>query len=345
MIKSSVKLIAIDPSSSAYFEDRLFDESNMVLNRDDTLSPFIRLRAAAALRGVKMHTADLIFNKGLPLSEECDYYSLGILTNFRQLRNTKGVNLKAFFIMEPPVVDKSLYQALPELTALFERVYVHNTIGNGYSLKGVDQSKLRQLYWPQPRAEVFEPFWSHKPRQRRIVIINGNHKPGSFDGELYSKRIEAMVDLAKTGVIDLYGRGWARWWSRSSMWLPYWRNRKTLMSIYKGACSSKYEVMSDYTFALCFENMEMQGYVTEKIFDCFYAGAIPLYLGASDISELIPKESFIDCRKFSSWNQMADEVLNISDREKQVLQDAGRNFIKSNAGMRYYNFMTEAFYI
>jgi len=340
-MKPSVKLIAIDPSSSAYCEDRLFDASNLVLNRDDTLSPFIRLKAAAELRGIKMHTADIVFKKGIPLTEECDYYSFGVLTNFRQLKNTKGVNLKAFLIMEPPVVDKSLYQALPELTAAFERVYVHNTIGDGYSLKGVDQSKLRQLYWPQPRAEIIEPFWSHQPRQRRIVMINGNHKPGSFDGELYSTRIEAMVELAKTGVVDLYGRGWERWWSRSSMWLPYWRNRKTLMSIYKGACTSKYEVMSNYTFALCFENMAMQGYVTEKIFDCFYAGTIPLYLGASDIPELIPKEAFIDCRQFSSWAKMADEMLRLPNEEIQSLRAIGRSFVRGEKNFKYYESLIE----
>lgn len=335
-MKSSVNLIAIDPSSSAYCEDRLFDASNLVLNRDDTLSPFIRLKAAAALRGIKLQTADLIFKQGTPLTEECDYYSLGVLTNFRQLNSTKNVNLKAFLILEPPVVDKSLYQALPELTAVFERVYVHNTIGDGYSLKGVDQSKLRQLYWPQPCAKVIQPLWSRQPRQRRIVMINGNHKPGSFDGELYSKRIEAMVELTKTGVIDLYGRGWERWWSRSSMWLPYWRNRKTIMSIYKGACASKYEVMSNYTFALCFENMAMQGYVTEKIFDCFYAGTIPLYFGASNISDLIPKDAFIDCRIFATWAQLTEELLRMSEERIRFMKEAGGEFIRTDKYLKYF---------
>lgn len=239
------------------------------------------------------------------------------------------------------MVDKSLYQALPELTGAFERVYVHNPIGDGYSLNGGDQSKLRQLYWPQPRAEVIEPVWSHQQRQRRIVMINGNHKPGSFDGELFSIRIEAMVELAKMGVVDLYGRGWERWWSRSSMWLPYWRNRKTLMSIYKGACTSKYEVMSNYAFALCFENMAMQGYVAEKIFDCFYAGTIPLYLGASDICKLIPKEAFGEGWQFSSWTEMVDKILQMSNEQIQAMREIGSSFIKSEKNMRHHNYFNK----
>ena len=86
--------------------------------------------------------------------------------------------------------------------------------------------------------------------------------------------------------------------------------------------------MSNYTFALCFENMAMQGYVTEKIFDCFYAGTIPLYLGASDISELLPKEAFIDCRQFSSWTQIADEILQMSNEQIQAMNEVGSSFIK-----------------
>lgn len=327
------KIIAIDPSSVAYYEDRLFDASNVVLNRDDTLAPFVRLKSAFKSTGLSVHTADYLHQH----SVAADYYSLGVLDNFRQLVNREEVHLRAFLIMEPPVVDQDLYRALPELTSVFERVYVHNTIGDGYSLNGVDQTKLHKLYWPQPRADVIEQLWLRQGRQRRIVMINGNHKPRASDGELYSKRIEAIAELANFGAVDLYGRGWERWWSRNSMWLPYWRNRKVLMSIYKGGCVSKYEVMSNYAFALCFENMAMTGYVTEKIFDCFYAGTIPLYLGAKDINSLIPENAYVDCRRFHSWGEMLEKVMEMSDERIQLMREAGRSFIKSEQGLRYYN--------
>jgi len=246
-------------------------------------------------------------------------------------------------VFEPPVVDQRLYRALPGLTAVFERVYVHNVIGDGYSLEGVDQSRLRKLYWPQPRTDVIESLWQRQERQRRIVMINGNHKPASFDAELYSLRIEAMVELAKSNAIDLYGRGWERWWSRASLWLPYWHNRKKLMSIYKGACASKYEVMSGYTFALCFENMAMRGYVTEKIFDCFYAGTIPLYLGAKDIDDLIHAEAYVDCRRFASWSEMLDEIMQMPEGAIRSMREAGRAFVQSAQGARYYNSLIEIF--
>lgn len=333
------RAIFIDPPSPAYYEDRLFDECNSVLNRDDTLAPFIRLHDDLGRKGTEVHTADL-----LRTQTECfgsvDYYSLGAVDNYRELCGRSDVKLRAFVIFEPPVVDPRPYYVLPELTSVFDRVYVHNIDGDGYLLDGVDRSKLRKLYWPQPYWGVLEDFWSRDGRMRRIVMINGNHKPVSRDGELYSKRIEAVIELAKENAIDLYGRGWERWWSRNSMWLPYWRHRSTLMSVYKGACQSKYEVLSRYAFALCFENMAMKGYVTEKIFDCLYAGTVPLYLGAKDIADLIPEECYIDCRKFGSWKEMWGEVRAMTEGQLNAMRNAGRTFLRSQTFRRYFDFLT-----
>jgi hypothetical protein len=138
-----------------------------------------------------------------------------------------------------------------------------------------------------------------------------------------------MVALAKFGAVDLYGRGWSRWWSRAALWLPYWRNRSALISIYKGSCASKFEVLQQYDFCLCFENMAMNGYITEKIFDCLYAGTIPLYLGAPDIGRYIPSTVYIDCRKYSSWHEMWAAVNSMSEAQIEDMREAGRLFLSS----------------
>jgi hypothetical protein len=334
--------VFIDPSYPAYYQDKIFDVTDTVLNREDTLAPFHRLRSVLSERGLGVHTADYLLENRISGSES-SYYSLGLLSNYPQLIGKQDVHLRAFLIMEPPVVAPKLYRALPELTRHFERVYVHNTVGDGYSLKGVDQSKLHTFCWPQPYLDVLEPYWSNLDRQRRIVVINGNHIPRSLRGQLYGKRIEAMASLAKLNVVDLYGRGWDKWWSHRSMWPPYWRNYKTLMSIYHGACESKYEVLSRYRFSLCFENMVMTGYVTEKIFDCFYAGTIPLYLGAKNIKSLIPPAAYVDCRQFGSWEEMSKKVMAMSDSEVDSMREAGRDFVQSEAGLKYYNSLLDIF--
>lgn len=109
------------------------------------------------------------------------------------------------------------------------------------------------------------------------------------------------------------------------------------MSIYRGECDSKYDVLSKYEFCLCFENMAMSGYITEKIFDCFYAGTIPCYLGAPDIEALIPPETYIDARQFSTSEEMWDFAKNMTSSEKEQLRKAGKEFLMGQSFLKYFN--------
>lgn len=342
MSSGSGDTIFIDPSYSAYYEDRLFSSADSALNRDGNLAPFGRLRDELNQRGITVHTADYLLNHnyGEVFSE---YYSFGLLENCQKLSKLKNVRMRGFIMLEPPVVAPKLYRSLPELTRTFDHVYLHNVFGDGYSLKSVDTSRLRQLYWPQPYDDVLSPHWENTTRQRRLVVINGNHIPRSFHRQLYGRRIEAMAVLAKAGAVDLYGNGWAKWWLRSSMWPPYWLNRNVLMSIYKGPCASKYAVLSQYAFSLCFENMSMEGYLTEKLFDCLYAGTIPVYLGASDIEDLIPAEAYIDSRNYTSWMSLWDDLRSMSSAQIESMRQAGRNFIRSEEMNKYYNALPAIF--
>jgi len=338
--KSRKQRIFIDPPYSVYYQDRLFDLSDPALNRDDQLLSFHRFRVEMMSQGKQVHTADYLL-QGKSSEEDSEYYSFGILDNFEFIVLQKLAHLAAFVIMEPPLVAPALSNALPKLTAMFDRVYVHNTHGNGYSLDGVDASKLCRLDWPIPYNDVLQPFFDKRDRLQRVVVINGNHRPHFGKAEQYSVRIEAMVTLARSGVVDLFGRGWDRWWSRESMWMPYWRNRRVLMSIWHGACTSKLEILSNYDFCLCFENMAMDGLIPEKIFDCFYAGTIPLYLGAPDISTYIPSDAYVDCRKFTSWETMWEEVKTMSSAQVDKMRQAGRDFLCGAQGERFYRSLDE----
>ena len=324
--------IYLEPPYEVYQRDKLFDLSDETLNRDGVLEIFARVRENGRARGVEVRTADAILTSE---EREKPYYSFGLFDRYRDLLRDPAVSLKGFFLFEPPIVAPAMYEVLPELTAAFETVYVHNTTGDGYSLEGVDQSRLKKFLWPQSFPDVLEPHWSATGRQNRVVVINGNHKPQSFDGELYSKRIRDMAALAKLGVVDLYGRGWDRWWSRSSRWWPYGGNLRSLKAIYKGSCRSKFEVLSRYDFSLCYENMEMDGYLTEKIFDCFYAGAIPLYFGPRDIEKWIDPNTFIDMRRFSKVTEAWDFAKGLSAEKRQGYREAARAFLRGPMGQRY----------
>lgn len=334
--------VFIDPPYADYYGDKLFDISDTRLNRDDSLLPFHNLRSKLATRGISVHTADFFF-RGEGVADTNDYYSLGLLDNYQRLNGRRDVRLRGFVVFEPPVVAPKLYRRLPMLTTSFEKVFVHNVDGDGYSMRGVEQSKLRKLFWPQSRDDVILRRWENRDRLQRVVSICSSHIPRSLRGELYSRRIEAMAALARLGVMDLYGRGWDQWWSHRSMWPPYWLNYRTLMSIYRGPCASKYEVLSKYEFSLCLENMAMKGYLTEKLFDCFYAGAIPFYLGAKDIAALVPGDAFVDCRQFASWKELWRFAEALLPSRRQSMREAARAFIRSNEGLKYFNSLIDIF--
>jgi hypothetical protein len=52
-------------------------------------------------------------------------------------------------------------------------------------------------------------------------------------------------------------------------------------------------IYAQYKFILCFENSQTPGYVTEKIFNVFASGSIPIYDGAPNITDYIVSGSFV----------------------------------------------------
>lgn len=328
--------VFIDPSTDHFLDDRLFDLDNQHLNRDGTLLPFARLREHLAQQGIPLHTADKL-RDGSERRELNHYWSLGLVKGHEAFIGDPNVRLRGFILLEPPLVQPEIYAALPHLSADFEEVFLHNVEGDGYSLEGVVQDRLRKFCWPQPYGDVLSEFWYQDHRQNKLVAIAGNHNPGRRKPELYSERIKAIAALSECNGIDLFGRGWERWWSRQSFWWPYWRFRRAIMSSYQGPCSSKWEVLSKYRFSLCFENMPMTGYVTEKIFDCLYAGTVPVYWGAPDIENLIPAGAYVDMRNYSSYQEMYNHVLNMSEKQWHAMRKVARDFLRTKGTREYYD--------
>ena len=332
----TTQAVFIDPSSPHFLGDQLFNKDNQQLNRDGTLLPFVRLRDHLVEQGVAVHTADKL-RDGSERRDINHYWSLGLLDEYKRFVGDAGVRLRGFVLLEPPLVQPSMYASLPALTSAFEEVHVHNVHGDGYSMNGVVTNRLRKLFWPQPFGDVLPQYWSQTDRLNKLVAIAGAHNPRGRTPELYSQRIKAVAALSHLQGIDLYGRGWDRWWSRQSLWWPYWRHRGAIMRSYQGSCASKWETLSKYRFSLCFENMPMSGYVTEKIFDCFYAGTVPVYWGAPDIKKLIPAGAFLDMRRFNNYQEMYEHALGIPKSEWQVMREIGGKFLQERGTRDYYN--------
>jgi hypothetical protein len=100
---------------------------------------------------------------------------------------------------------------------------------------------------------------------------------------------------------------------------------------YKGEVESKEDVFKKYKFAICYENAkDIPGYITEKIFDCLFAGCIPIYLGADNIQSYIPENCYIDQRKFDSIESVYDFITNIDEEKYNQYIDNIEEFIASD---------------
>lgn len=138
---------------------------------------------------------------------------------------------------------------------------------------------------------------------------------------IYPLRKRLVSSLAKSGVIHLYGKGWDA--------DPDLNVRK----VYKGMvpAGGKTDTLARYKFTLCFENAIFPGYLTEKIFDAFIAGSVPVYLGDPEVEKIVPKEAFIDARDYPDAEGLMDRLLEMSELEHEKFLNAGREFLLSPA--------------
>jgi alpha(1,3/1,4) fucosyltransferase len=361
-------MVFIDPSYSVFYDNELFKATSK-WNRDGQFAPYILLKKKLTEKGISVNTADYLLDRQ-GAGRVNIYASFGLISNYRELSKRGEVYLQSFYILEPPVVDPYLYSEIDSLTRYFDKVYVHNTQGVGYEKHFGHQSNLRKFFWPQLENGVIEPLWNNKDRGFLTMIssnktaspylqvsrgqnpigfkISLNKNPGLKDSELYSERIRALAALQGLGTVDLYGYGWdislyqilrKMPYSQSFPYM-YWKNRKALRAIYKGAVKSKYETLSRYKFSLCFENMAMPGFITEKIFDCFFVGTIPIYLGAPDVENYMPKSCFIDMRDFDNYAELHSYLSNLSDEDISSFRMAVREYLSS---AEYQPFTRERF--
>ena len=63
---------------------------------------------------------------------------------------------------------------------------------------------------------------------------------------------------------------------------------------------SKVEVIRNYKIHLAFENGASTNFVTDKIYQAFEAGVLPVWMGTRDVSKAVPKGSYIDVADFDS---------------------------------------------
>ncbi len=155
----------------------------------------------------------------------------------------------------------------------------------------------------------------------------------ALKNNLQKKRLEIIEFFGKSKNLDLYGANWNK---KKDIPNKNWNKLKSILpNIYKGRCEDKIEVISNYKLAIAFENIAYSGYVTEKIIDCFVAGVVPIYLGAPDICDFVPKNCFIDVRDFKNFEELNIYIESLCDEEIMEFTNNGRQFLQSEEGKKY----------
>ncbi|WP_020005449.1 glycosyltransferase family 10 domain-containing protein, partial [Brachyspira innocens] len=79
----------------------------------------------------------------------------------------------------------------------------------------------------------------------------------------------------------------------------------------------KIEYLKDFKFNICPENTISDGYITEKLFDAFKAGCIPIYNGDENIElDLVNKNALLFFKKDEDNEELIKEIEKLHKDDK-----------------------------
>jgi len=314
-----------------YQNNRIFDLSNSTLNRDNCLYAFYLLRQHLLEHDINLSTSDLS-----PPGQS----SVVIYNEMPKQMPSKSDKGKSYLLLfESELIRPDNWDL--EKHQYFEKIFTwHDDF--------VDNEK----YFKMNFSHSFPKHHNNKsPKKENLcTLIAGNHK-SHHPLELYSQRSEAIKWFGRhhPDKFDFYGTGWDRYTS-SNRYLRFLLMRINMPSIfkpnfccYRGVVSSKKETLEKYKFAICYENAkDLPGYITEKIFDCFFAGCVPIYWGASNVVEHIPKDCFIDKRDFPTYELLYNFIAHMHDEiYKQYLTNIAHYLASETSNQYKANYFAE----
>jgi len=286
------------------------------------------------------------------------YFSMGIMSNYRELARRGDVVLSGLFTFEAPIVQPSTYRGLREASRYFKRIFSYTT-GDALARYGCAGLKFTRFCIPYTHSRVFDELWRREER-KFLTLLNYNRLCRRSWHELYTERLRALEFFSQYDEIDLYGIGWDKppyvvgetWipatvtilhrWLRQRLhpYVPMHPYSKVIEKTWRGIAKAKYETQSNYTFTICYENMMLPGWLNENILDCFLVGTIPIYLGPPDVTDYVPADCFIDKRQFPTYQDLRSFLKGLGKKEIQNYKESARNFVESD---RMKPFGKEAF--
>lgn len=302
------KFVSISPSNyNAYLRNSLFDIRKKKKNIETI---FATLKNYLKQRNININTYD-IFTKKAPFR----YIYIDLPYPFPWNFSVWGMifsNKKKNILICNESAMIAPFNYMKVFHFFFAKVYTWND-------ELVDNKKYFKILFPKSSLGINTSPKRFKGK-KFLVLINSNKLPfypfmllKPIGKELYSERIKSVEFFERNTPNDffLYGRGWNKP-KKYNLTEAIFGYKKYLT--YKGETDNKIELLSNFKYCLCFENLtDVKGYITEKIFDCFKAKCVPIYWGASDIEKYIPKNCFIDFRDFGDYGKLLSYLVSIDE--------------------------------
>ena len=317
--------------SAPYLNDAILADPNPA-DPDKRLASFCRLKSAIENLGGSCHTQDVFLRSGqipdVVLFLDIPVKPVSILLREWGGKVRKWVLLQECGVIIPRNWDMSLH-------AQFDRIFTWN---DGI----VDDKRYFKFNYGNILPTVIPKNLARK--NKLCAIIAGHRRSGHFL-ELYSKREETArwFEQNHPADFDLYGYGWDEYVFGGPRFVRALNRVKFLKRLfapafpsYKGQVQNKVSILENYRFSICYENSrDAVGYITEKIFDCFAAGCVPVYWGALNIKDHIPAECFLDKRVFPSYEALYERMNTMTDVEYLSRLAAIESFLKSEKGREF----------
>jgi hypothetical protein len=310
-----MKLVLISPYDKALLGNKLFARPSLFTSLKEKLNEV----------GYELNTID---KRSIKEADKIIFHDNPRKDSYGHKEYLDAIAQKKYLILlitEAPIIIPEIWE--PSLHSNFAKVISWND-----SL--VDHKKYFRIsysggYSCSNRKRDFLPF-----HERKLCVMVSGCKDLDHNLALYSERRRAIAEFETLCPceFDLWGRGWNA-------------DDKIKIESYRGSVEDKIELMSKYKFSICYENMrgsdEYTGYITEKIHDSFFAHCVPVYLGAQNITDYIPANTFIDFDSFGDYKELYAYLSNMTAQEFYSYIDNISDFMDST--FYYDTFSPQAF--
>ena len=312
-----------------YQQDRVKNASFEEIDRHHTYNPTFTnrlLRAEFLKRGIELNNPDINQGKEVAFSILHDGQEINHIPSPKYLIATENPYIC------PLNIDQHYLQS-------FDGVFTWNT-------NLLHLLNTTHVFIPNQIEVKDTPSFANRPIFS--CIINANKAfPTPVNDDLYQERIRVIRWYEKNApqYFSLYGLGWSKPEPAFTFSKKISRRVKRLATqafgyrpfpSYAGEVADKGSVYQMTKFGYCYENVaNLPDYISEKIFDCFFNGCVPVYWGSNTIENHIPSNCYIDRRNFKNTEETHQFLLSIDEAHYRQYQDNIKNFLASAKAMEF----------